>query len=170
MVSQEILKLKREKSQLTIKLNSYQSRLLRTQNNIKNKPVKISAELEQFVYYFPDFNVEQVNKVEDFHKNINKILKSELVAVEKELKAKIEEINNQIIEIDKEIEQKLSIKDAPKLAVDEVVDLVAQIKQLNDENGYYTKKKQLEGTISQANDDLSELKENSCCGNRRKKN
>lgn len=60
MVSQEILKLKREKSQLTIKLNSYQSRLLRTQNNIKNKPVKISAELEQFVYYFPDFNVEQV--------------------------------------------------------------------------------------------------------------
>lgn len=58
MVSQEILKLKREKSQLTIKLNSYQSRLLRTQNNIKNKPVKISAELEQFVYYFPDFNVE----------------------------------------------------------------------------------------------------------------
>lgn len=159
MVSQEILKLKREKSQLTIKLNSYQSRLLRTQNNIKNKPVKISAELEQFVYYFPDFNVEQVNKVEDFHKNINKILKSELVAVEKELKAKIEEINNQIIEIDKEIEQKLSIKDAPKLAVDEVVDLVAQIKQLNDENGYYTKKKQLEGTISQANDDLSELKE-----------
>ena len=159
MVSQEILKLKREKSQLTIKLNSYQSRLLRTQNNIKNKPVKISAELEQFVYYFPDFNVEQINKVEDFHKKINKILKSELVAVEKELKAKIEEINNQIIEIDKEIEQKLSIKDAPKLAVDEVVDLVAQIKQLNDENGYYTKKKQLEGAISQANDDLSELKE-----------
>lgn len=87
MVSQEILKLKREKSQLTIKLNSYQSRLLRTQNNIKNKPVKISAELEQFVYYFPDFNVEQVNKVEDFHKNINKILKSELVAVEKEIKS-----------------------------------------------------------------------------------
>ena len=159
MVSQEILKLKREKSQLTIKLNSHQSRLLRTQNNIKNKPVKISAELEQFVYYFPDFNVEQVNKVEDFHKNINKILKNELVAVEKELKTKIEEINNQIIEIDKEIEQKLSIKDAPKLAVDEMVDLVAQIKQLNDENGYYTKKKQLEGTISQANDDLSELKE-----------
>ena len=31
--------------------------------------MKISAELEQFVYYFPDFNVEQVNKVEDFHKN-----------------------------------------------------------------------------------------------------
>ncbi len=83
--------------------------------------------------------------MEDFHKNITKILKSELVAVEKELKAKIEEINNQIIEIDKEIEQKLSIKDAPKLAVDEVVDLVAQIKQLNDENGYYTKKKQLRG-------------------------
>ena len=42
-----------------------------------------------------------------------------------------------------------------------MVDLVAQIKQLNDENGYYTKKKQLEKDISQATDDLSELKEKS---------
>lgn len=159
MVSKEILKLRREKSQLTIKLNSYQNRLLRTQNNIKNKPIKIGTELEQFVYYFPDFNIEQINKVEDFHKNITKILKSELVVVEKELKSKIFEINIRISEIDKEIEQKLSIKEAPKLAVDKVVDLVAQIKQLNDENGYYTKKKQLEGDISQATEDLSELKE-----------
>ena len=159
MVSKEILKLRREKSQLTIKLNSYQNRLLRAQNNIKNKPIKIGTELEQFVYYFPDFNIEQINKVEDFHKNITKILKSELVVVEKELKSKIFEINIRISEIDKEIEQKLSIKEAPKLAVDKVVDLVAQIKQLNDENGYYTKKKQLEGDISQATEDLSELKE-----------
>ena len=60
MVSKEILKLRREKSQLTIKLNSYQNRLLRTQNNIKNKPIKIGTELEQFVYYFPDFNIEQI--------------------------------------------------------------------------------------------------------------
>ena len=115
--------------------------------------------MEQFVYYFPDFNIEHINKVEDFHKNITKILKSELVVVEKELKSKILEINIRISEIDKEIEQKLSIKEAPKLAVDKVVDLVAQIKQLNDENGYYTKKKQLEGDISQATEDLSELKE-----------
>ena len=159
MVSQKILELKRQKSYLTIKLNSYQSRLIRTQNNIKNKSVKMSAELKQFVYYFPDFDVEQINKVEDFHKNIIKILKSELVAVEKELKDKIEQTNNQVVEIDKKIEQELTIKNAPKLAIDEVIDLVTQIKQLSDENGYYTKKKQLEEDISQANRDLSELKE-----------
>ena len=40
-----------------------------------------------------------------------------------------------------------------------MIDLVTQIKQLSDENGYYTKKKQLEEDISQANRDLSELKE-----------
>ena len=159
MISKEILKLKQDKSQLTIKLNSYQSRLLRTQNNIKNRPMKIDAELEHFVHYFPDFNIEQINKVEDFHKNISKILKNELVAVEKELKSKIEEVNSQIKEIDREVERKLSIKEAPKLAVDEVVDLVAQIKQRTDENGYYTKKKQLEDSVSQASEDLSILKE-----------
>lgn len=160
MVSQEILNLKREKSQLNIKLNLYQSRLIRTQNNVMNKPIKITKELEQFIYFFPDFNIEQVNKVEAFHKNITKIVKDELVAVEKELKLQIEEIKKQIEKINQEIEQRLSIKEAPKLAIDKVVDLVAQIKQLNDENGYYTKKKGYEESITQASKDLSKLKEN----------
>ena len=160
MVSKEILNLKREKCQLNVELNSYRSRLLRTQNNVMNKPVKITKELEQFIYYFPNFNIEQINKVENFHKNITQIVKDELVAVEKELKLQIEEVNNRIEEINREIEQRLSIKEAPKLAVDEVVDLVAQIKRLNDENGFYTKKKQYEESITQANKDLSELKEN----------
>lgn len=160
MISKEILNLKREKSQLNVELNSYQSRLVRTQNNVMNKPVKITKELEQFIYYFPNFNIEQINKVENFHKNITQIVKDELVAVEKELKLQIEEVNNRIEEINREIEQKLFIKEAPKLAVDEVVDLVAQIKRLNDENGFYTKKKQYEESIAQANKDLSELKEN----------
>ncbi|MFT9493902.1 hypothetical protein, partial [Anaerosolibacter sp.] len=60
LVSKEILKLRKDKSELITQKNALKSRLVRTQTNIKNKNINIKAELEQFVYYFPNFNVEQI--------------------------------------------------------------------------------------------------------------
>ncbi|MDR2023330.1 MAG: DUF2326 domain-containing protein [Hungatella sp.] len=159
LVSKEILKLRREKSALVTKKNGLESRLIRTQTNLKNRNVNIQTELNQFVHYFPNFNIERVQEVDGFHKTITQILKSELQAAEKDLKTEMAEIEKQIFSIDEEIEEKLSIKNAPKFAVDKVVELVAEIKQLNDENGYYTKKKGIEENITSAMNDLDILKE-----------
>lgn len=159
LVSKEILKLRREKSALVTKKNGLESRLIRTQTNLRNRNVNIQTELNQFVYYFPNFNIERVQEVDGFHKTITQILKGELQAAEKDLKTEMAKIEKQIFSIDEEIEEKLSIKNAPKFAVDKVVELVAEIKQLNDENGYYTKKKGIEENISSAMDDLDVLKE-----------
>ncbi len=159
LVSKEILKLKREKSALVTKKNGLESRLIRTQTNLKNRNINIQTELNQFVHYFPNFNIQRVQEVDGFHKTITQILKSELQAAEKDLKIEMAEIEKQIFSIDKEIEEKLSIKNAPKFAVDKVVELAAEIKQLNDENGYYTKKKSVEENITSAMDDLDILKE-----------
>jgi hypothetical protein len=159
LISKEILKLKREKSALVTKKNGLESRLIRTQINLKNRNVNIQTELNQFIHYFPNFNIERVQEVEGFHKTITQILKSELQAAEKDLMIEIEEIERQIFSIDKDIEEKLSIKNAPKFAVDKVIELAAEIKQLNDENGYYTKKKSIEENITSAMDDLDILKE-----------
>lgn len=159
LVSKEILKLRREKSALITKKNGLESRLIRTQTNLKNRNVNIQTELNQFVHYFPNFNIERVQEVDGFHKTITQILKGELQVAEKDLKTEMAEIEKQIFSIDKEIEEKLSIKNAPKFAVDKVVELVAEIKQLNDENGYYTKKKGIEENIASAADDLDILKE-----------
>ncbi|AEY65746.1 DUF2326 domain-containing protein [Clostridium sp. BNL1100] len=159
LVSKEILKLRREKSALVTKKNGLESRLIRTQTNLKNRNVNIQIELNQFVHYFPNFNIERVREVDGFHKTITQILKSELQAAEKDLKTEMAEIEKQILSIDKEIEEKLSIKNAPKFAVDKVVELVAEIKQLNDENGYYKKKKSIEENITSAVDNLDILKE-----------
>lgn len=159
LVSKEILKFRREKSALITQKNSIESRLIRTQTNLKNKNINIQTELEQFVHYFPNFNIEQIEKIDDFHKTITKILKNELQVAEKELKSQIVDIERQIAIINKDIEEKLSVKNAPKFAIDKVVDLVAQIKQLNDENGYYIKKKTIEENIATSIKDLDVLKE-----------
>lgn len=159
LISKEILKLRREKSTLITKKNGLESRLIRTQTNLKNRNINIQTELNQFVHYFPNFNIARVQEVDGFHKTITQILKSELQAAEKDLKTEIAGIEKQIYSIDKEIEEKLSIRNAPKFAIDKVVELVAEIKQLNDENGYYTKKKGIDDSISSAMDDLDILKE-----------
>ncbi|WP_099468745.1 DUF2326 domain-containing protein [Konateibacter massiliensis] len=159
LVTKEILKLKREKSALIAKKNGLESRLIRTQTNLKNKNINIQTELNQFVHYFPDFNIERVQAIDGFHKTITEILKIELQEAEKDLKAQMNEIEKQIHLIDNEIEEKLSVKNAPKFAIDKIVELVAEIKQLNDENGYYTKKNSIEENITTAIKNLDILKE-----------
>ena len=97
LVSKEILKLRREKSDLITKKNGLESRLIRTQTNLKNRNINIQTELNQFVHYFPNFNIERVQEVEGFHKTITQILKGELQVAEKDLKIEIDKIEKQIL-------------------------------------------------------------------------
>lgn len=161
LITKEVLKLRREKSALVIQKNILDNRLIRTRQNLSNKNVNIQTELEHFTSYFPDFNVEQIKKVDGFHKTITRILKSELQEAEKDLVKQINEIEEKVTITNQEIEINLTIKDAPKYAIDKIVDLVAEINHLNDENGYYTKKKGMEDSIVTATADFDVLKEKS---------
>jgi hypothetical protein len=159
LISKEILELRKEKSGLITKKNMLNSRLTRTQNNLKNKKINFATELEQFVHFFPDFNIERIEEINDFHESITKNLSFELKKVEKELKKEIDNIEKKILIINKKIEEKLTVKDAPKFAIEKVVDLASQIKQLKDENDFFTKKKGLAESIKNSKDQLGELKE-----------
>lgn len=159
LISKEILKLKSEKSFYVKQLNMSRARLLRIQTNLKNENINLDLELEQFITYFPDFNIEQAKKVDSFHKNLTKILNNELKSAEKSLNERITTYTNKISQIDSEISKQLNIKNAPKFAVDKVVDLVAQINQLTTENGYFSKAQNIESVLKKANLDLDNLKE-----------
>ncbi len=159
LVSKEILDLQKEKSARITYKNMIESRLQRTRTNLRKQNIEIGGELSQLVEYFPDFNVELVNQLTAFHEGITVILTDELKSTEKELQRQLVETDAQIQSIDKEIASKLEIRNAPKFAVDRVVELVAQIAQLKGDNGFYTKKKHLDESIKSASDNLAELKE-----------
>ncbi len=159
LISEEILQLRKEKSALTVRRNILSSRLQRIQTNLQNKGANLSMELEQFALYFPDFNMEQARNVDAFHEKLTHILKSELQSADKELRAQISELDAQISQIEAKITDKLNIRDAPKFAVEKVVDLAAQIKQLSDENGYFTKAQSIDESLKAATSDLAALKE-----------
>lgn len=159
LISEEILQLRKEKSALTVRRNILSSRLQRIQTNLQNKGANLSMELEQFALYFPDFNMEQARNVDAFHEKLTHILKSELQSADKELRAQISELDAKISQIEAKITDKLNIRDAPKFAVGKVVDLAAQIKQLSDENGYFTKAQSIDDSLKAATSDLAALKE-----------
>ncbi|WP_019638537.1 DUF2326 domain-containing protein [Paenibacillus fonticola] len=159
LVSKDILDLKKKKSSLVTQKNIFESRLKRTLTNIENKNINASSELEQLIEYFPNFNIERVIMVDNFHSSITSILKEELKNTAKEINTQLSILNNEIADIDKLIKEKLSIKNAPKYTVEKVVEVASKIKQLTDENGFYTKKKTIEISMKTAKENLDIYRE-----------
>lgn len=159
LVSKDILAMRSEKSKLITEKNRLNNKLNRVQNNLNYKNSNIQPELNKFVKYFPDFNVELVKEVDQFHKTISKNLKAELKNSAKELQSQIKELDNDISSIDKEIVNKLNIKNAPRMEVEKIVELVAHINRLRDENEYYEKKTNYTANIKSTKQDYNKLKE-----------
>ncbi|OSB19166.1 DUF2326 domain-containing protein [Clostridium sporogenes] len=159
LVTKDILELKSEKSQLVKQYNIYDSRLKRTRQYIKNKKLNIDAELIKLGEFFPNVNLDKIREVEDFHNSLTGILKEELKKAELELLKQIRVVSSDIENIDKKIEEKLNIKNAPKYSVETVVNISAQIQQINNENGFYLKKKSIDKDLDLAKNDLLEVRE-----------
>lgn len=159
LVSKEILQLQKEKSSLIVKRNIFSARLQRVKANLQNKGANFGMELDQFMLFFPDFNMEKVKEIDSFHEKLTHNLASELKSAQKELRDQITELDNQIALIEVKIAEKLNIKNAPKFAVEKIIDLSAQINQLTSENTFFTKKQNIEKNLKIAKNDFETLKE-----------
>ncbi|WP_017756038.1 DUF2326 domain-containing protein [Calidifontibacillus oryziterrae] len=158
LLTKEILELSTVKSQLLRQKSIFDSKLRRTQSNISNERLKIDTELSRLIEIFPNMDIERIKEVDEFHNSISKILKEELQKSERELNKQIKTIVADITSIDEKIAEKLNIKNSPQYALDRVVDISAKIQELNNENSYYTKRKNIENNLTSAKGDLEEIK------------
>ncbi|AQR93407.1 DUF2326 domain-containing protein [Clostridium saccharoperbutylacetonicum] len=158
LLSKEIFELKDIKSQLIKKKNMYESRLKRTRNNIKNKSANINSELAKLIHFFPKINVDRINEINEFHNSMTVILKNELKHVEKDIVNQMKIIEDEIVEIDKQIYEKLNMKDIPKYALDKIVEISTNIQKLNSENEFYLKEKNISEEIESAGSDFKSIK------------
>ncbi|WP_100489202.1 DUF2326 domain-containing protein [Sporolactobacillus pectinivorans] len=159
LVSKEVLSLQSKKSDLTVKKNLLENRLKRTLVNIAHSSINLEPELSNLKKFFPDTNVDEIKKIDSFHSSLTKILEEELKKTKKELNTQIKQISDQISSIDTEINSKLSINNAPKFAIDRVIQLASEIKQLKNANGYYTKKIDISNSIKSDSDELKSHKQ-----------
>jgi hypothetical protein len=159
LITKDILELKSEKSQLVKQYNTYDSRLKRTKQNIANKKLNIQEELVKLNEFFPNVNLKKIKEIEEFHNSLTGILKQELKRAELELLKQISVVSSDIENVDKKIEEKLNIKNAPKYSVETVVNISAQIQQITSENKFYLKKKSIDEDLKLAKEDLLEIRE-----------
>ncbi|MGG5359200.1 MULTISPECIES: DUF2326 domain-containing protein [unclassified Enterococcus] len=158
LISKEVLELQSEKSRLTVQKNVLNNRLRRIKTNIENKKSKVYAELTSFTTYFPNFNVEQVNKLDEFHDNLTRILKDELTNVKKVLSDQITTLETKVNEIDLQIVRTLEIKNAPVHSVNRLIQLTTELNEIMEQNRNYKKRNELTAGINDTNSILSELK------------
>lgn len=159
LITKDILELKSEKSQLVKQYNTYESRLKRTKLNITNRRLNIDEELIKLSEFFPNINLEKIKEVEEFHNSLTGILKEELKRTESEVLQQIKLISSDIENVDKKIEEKLNIKSTPKYSFETIVNISAQIQQINNENNFYLKRKSIDDDLNSAKEDLLEIRE-----------
>ncbi len=158
LLTKDILELRTVKSQLVRQNSIYESKLKRTRDNITKEKIRVDAELSKLVEIFPNMNVDKIKEVDEFHNSLTKILREELQKSEKELSRQIKTMLADIADIDKKIGEKLNIKNSPQYALDKVVEISAQIHQLNNEKSYYVRKKSIDDNLNTAKEDLEKIK------------
>jgi hypothetical protein len=175
IITQEVIILKQQKNNLLNQKNVLISRENRIKKNLDNNKNNVSPEIEKFAQYYPNIDIEKIKEVQSFHNNLVSVLNKEMKTSCKEIAARVAVIEENIKQLDKKILEKLNVKDAPKIAIDRIIELSNAIKQLETENGYYTNLEELKSNEKSlkaqlTNDKIDILKNISNCINEKMEN
>ena len=103
---------------------------MRINNNLKSEVNLNSKHLKKLQEFFPNSNIQEINKVEGFHSKIKKILSSEIESAKKVIEAEIINVDDDIKQINIKIDEYFKNDTNPKHIIDKVYDLTLQLNTL----------------------------------------
>lgn len=156
IINKEVLNLKSEKNRLLLIKNNYDNQLLRINNNLKSEVNLNSKHLEKLQEFFPNSNIQEINKIEGFHIKIKKILSSEIENSKKIIEAEITNVEEEIKIIDIKISEHFKADSNPKQIIEKVYDLTLQLNNLENTNKFYQEKQDKSYSIKLMKIDLLE--------------
>lgn len=140
LANNKIIELNREKKILSNKKATYINKINRIDDNILRKVKIDQKQFEKLRDIFPNVNIKKLEEIENFHMNICKFLNKEIQEEKKELKIKIDALEESIDKIDSDIAKTLNIEDAPKYILETLVEITSRLNILEKENEFYDKK------------------------------
>lgn len=156
IVNKEVLSLKSEKNNLLSIKNNYDNQLLRINNNLKSEVNLNSKHLKKLQEFFPNSNIQEINKIEGFHTKIKKILSSEIESAKKVIEAEIANVDEDIKIIDIKIAEYFKNDTNPKHIIDKVYELTLQLNALQNTNKFYQEKEDKVDSIKSMKTNLSQ--------------
>lgn len=158
VVNKEVLELKTGKDLLLSKRLLVANRLSRIQRNLQNTRVLRSDSFRDLTEFFPDVNRERLEKVEDFHNGVAKLLIAELKESESQDMQQLNAIDTALEEIDAKMAAALSSVEQPDKLVDHVFQVATSLSATRDVNERFRNLNDLTATIKAARSELSEVK------------
>ncbi len=156
IINKEVLDLKNKKNSLLTIKDKLDNQKLRINNNLEKDINLDSKYLKMLGDFFPNANIQEIDKIEGFHKKIKKILFSEITNGKELIEAELENINNNINEIDTKIEESLKQNDNPKHIVNRIYDLTLEVNALENKNKFYKDNEDKKTNIKTMTNSLSE--------------
>jgi hypothetical protein len=136
IANRDVLELKQQKDELLAMRLEVESKLRRVQENLaSNRHIK-SRHFESLLEFFPTINKERLLAIEEFHSQLSRILKSELISSESELAQRRDTIQQELDSIDVKLAASLSSIKSPGIIVDRVVALAEKLQRAEEENHY----------------------------------
>jgi len=115
-------------------------KLSRLQRSLLSSKESCTVGTAQLALYFPTINIEEVDKINEFHGKLTNILKTKILSEIKICQTTIAEYNSHMDSIRKEIERILNCKNPVALAIDNLIKLRTQrdklVKALEDSDKY----------------------------------
>ncbi|MFP6863228.1 DUF2326 domain-containing protein [Pseudomonas sp.] len=158
LIDGEVLSLKFEKDQL-IKLRTLLSaEIERTKSNLESGKSVSAKSFEALLDLIPDINISRLEKIESFHKGLVRVLHKQIKAKSEELQEQLDSVNTEIEEYNTKIAQRISNMGNPTHIVDAVADLTLQISKSQTENDHYDQAIALKDTIKKLSESLEKIK------------
>lgn len=158
IVNREILELKLEKDKLLAQRLTLTNRLQRIQENLRGNRAIRSESFRDLVNFFPEVNQERLAKVEEFHREVAKLLRTELRESQNQLELEISRVASAIDEIDGKMSTTLSSVEEPTVIVDRVYDLAVALDSTRHANQRFEEEENLREQLRVLREQLLEEK------------
>jgi hypothetical protein len=144
LFDEDLRTLQHEKNELALKQDGLREKIGRLKRDLLGVTKRLTSNIALVTEFFPDVNVERLEKVEAFHVNIGKL-------VRKELKKEIEhysDLESKLVSEIRVLESKISAGLAAKGTPDDLFTRVFELKEVSDkaaeENRFYDQKAAIE--------------------------
>lgn len=158
LIDESVLEKKTQKNQLLEIKMSLSSELERVKANLENNKRITKRSFQPLLEIVPSLNLEKLDNIESFHNGLTRILRKEIKAKEQELTEQIQHIDIQIAECNTGISKALKNSGNPAFIVDSVIDISLELSKLSKENELYDTFTSLSKNIKAIKDKLKELK------------
>lgn len=149
------IELNNKRSLLLMERDMYKIENIRIDN--KKSPMATEKDFELLNKYFSNVQIEEIQKIEDFHNKIYAILKGEYDDLVKQSEANIKRIDAELKKLEEEYKKLESLTNVSDSVLDEHHRLTKELDELERQNAFYKSTEDVDKNVKTFKEDLDKV-------------